>query len=86
MYRYYTCLKRDSGLKKRVRWFDGLPEQRLNRKHITVVEYMGNYNEMTLPHGNSKVSTQGYAQTNPEVLNIYYKKGNTKSGEMYIPK
>ena len=74
MHRYYTCLKRDSDFKKRVSWFDGLPEQLVNRKNIAVVEYIGKYNETIQPHGNSKVNEQAYTRTDPEVLNAVTEK------------
>ena len=64
-HRYYLTLKRNPGYKKRVTWVEG----RDLGRDIVVIEYTGDYNEKLTPHGNAKMTSNGYERTDPDILN-----------------
>ena len=68
IHRYYTSLKREKSYKKRVSWFENLPDQFSSRKHIAIVEYSGLCPRQVEPHGNAKNSSQEYVRTDPKVI------------------
>jgi acyl-CoA hydrolase len=68
IHRYYTSLKRDNSYKKRVSWFENLPEQYLSRQHVTIVEYSGICPRGSVSHGNAKQTCQEYFRTDPKVI------------------
>ena len=68
IHRYYTTLKREKTYKKRVSWFENLPEKFTTRKHIAVIEYTGVCPRQGESHGNSKNTNQEYVRTDPCVI------------------
>ena len=68
VHRHYMALKRDNTYKKRVSWVECVPSDFNCRNNIAVIEYVGNYSTSEIPHGNSKINTQGYVRTHPDVI------------------
>ena len=69
MHRYYATLKLDSSYKRRIAWFEGLPEHLQNKIFSAVIEYHGSFAGSTVPHGNAKQNEHPYIRTDPVVLN-----------------
>ena len=69
MHRYYTTLKLDPSNKRRITWFEVLPEHLQNKKYSAVVEYHDSFAGSTVPHGNAKQNDHPYIRTDPVVLN-----------------
>lgn len=68
IHRYYSTLKRDNSYKRRVSWFETLPQHQLLNIHVAVIEYIGTSPRHGQPHGNAKNTTQEYIRTKPEVF------------------
>lgn len=68
LHRYYATLKRDKLYKKRVSWFESIPEVYVQHNHFAVVEYIGVSPRHGQPHGNAKNSSQDYIRTKPEII------------------
>jgi hypothetical protein len=67
-HRYYTVLKKSSQYKRRVTWVEGLPESVPGLRDVAIIKYKGEYETEDQPHGNSKISSQNYERTHPQVL------------------
>lgn len=63
--RYYTSLKSNHDIRKRVTWIDDNHENRSS--HLVVVEYLGE-GITKLPHGNAKKKTEPYIRTAQKTL------------------
>ena len=61
--RYYCCLKRDQLFQKHVSVVISCPDKLNCIKNVSVVEYVGNYLEHNLLHGNSKKAVGDYVCT-----------------------
>jgi hypothetical protein len=66
LHKYYTTLKRQPDLKKRVTWFSNPGNQDLSTRAI--VEYIGVVKQLESSHGNSKKDNGPYKRTHPDVL------------------
>jgi hypothetical protein len=66
LHKYYTTLKRQPDLKKRVTWFSNPGNQDLSTRAI--VEYISVVKQMDSSHGNSKKDNGPYKRTHPDVL------------------
>ena len=68
IHRYYTSLKREKTYKKRVSWFENLPDSFSTLSHKAIIEYTGVCPRQGEPHGNSKNSSQEYVRTDPKII------------------
>ncbi|CAG2235670.1 unnamed protein product [Mytilus edulis] len=68
IHRYYTSLKREKTYKKRVSWFENLPDRFSTLSHKAIIEYTGVCPRQGEPHGNSKNSSQEYVRTDPKII------------------
>ena len=69
MKRFYSTLKRDSKFKKRVTWFEKLPNQDIPKLNIAIVEYIGILPESVSIHGNRKKNDCEYIRTSTSIRN-----------------
>lgn len=65
--RYYLSLKRSKTYRKRVSTVYMCPEHLNSLKFLVVIEYIGPYPPVQLPHGNSKTATKEYKRK-PKVI------------------
>jgi hypothetical protein len=69
MKRYYATLKRDKSYKKRITWFESLPDYPMELLSLAVAEYLGNFpiDEIS-QHGNARKTNQEYVRTSQNRL------------------
>ncbi|CAG2256893.1 unnamed protein product [Mytilus edulis] len=68
IHRYYTSLKREKTYKKRVSWFENLPDRFSTLSHKAIIEYTAVCPRQGEPHSNSKNSSQEYVRTDPKII------------------
>ncbi|XP_052219033.1 uncharacterized protein LOC127836436 [Dreissena polymorpha] len=68
LHRYYTVLKGNEEYKKRVSWFENLPESLQARQYVSIIEYQGENDTQVKAHGNSKINANPYKRTHPETI------------------
>lgn len=68
IHRYYTKQKGNHTFKKRVTTFEKLPSKFESKTNFAFIEYCGQQEKISRPHGNSQDKDEHYTRTDPLIL------------------